>query len=216
MLFADDAEPRPDPDPDQHACGFYWTEGLRGLGWAVDAVPTLKGGSTIGIASPPAVRLASDGGWSPPGSRTPNGCRASPPGGRPRPSKTPGPGPGTGGSWSATPSACPSPSGLAAGPGATSSFEGEEYDLFQPGEAWPKAAWGRDHKAHRVGAGLWPTAVRLPTPTRVSRPLGSAASDRALSGFLAEPLVARFDSVWPSRRRSLPAQPADGVLMTDR
>ena len=39
------------------ACGFYWTEGLRGLGWAIDAVPTLKGGSTIGIASPPAVWL---------------------------------------------------------------------------------------------------------------------------------------------------------------
>lgn len=39
------------------ACGFYWTEGIRGLGWAVDAVPTLKGGSTIGIPSPPAMRL---------------------------------------------------------------------------------------------------------------------------------------------------------------
>ena len=46
--------------PIEHACGFYWTEGLRGLGWAVDAVPTLKGGSTIGIASPPAIRLARD------------------------------------------------------------------------------------------------------------------------------------------------------------
>jgi DNA (cytosine-5)-methyltransferase 1 len=39
------------------ACGFYWTEGIRGLGWAVDAVPTLKGGSTVGIASPPAIWL---------------------------------------------------------------------------------------------------------------------------------------------------------------
>jgi DNA (cytosine-5)-methyltransferase 1 len=37
------------------ACGFYWTEGTRGLGWAVDAIPTLKGGSTIGIPSPPAI-----------------------------------------------------------------------------------------------------------------------------------------------------------------
>lgn len=37
------------------ACGFYWTEGVRGLGWAVDGVPTLKGGSTVGIASPPAI-----------------------------------------------------------------------------------------------------------------------------------------------------------------
>ncbi len=35
--------------------GFYWTEGLRGLGWAQDAVPTLKGGSTVGIPSPPGI-----------------------------------------------------------------------------------------------------------------------------------------------------------------
>jgi DNA (cytosine-5)-methyltransferase 1 len=28
---------------------------VRGLGWAVDGVPTLKGGSTVGIASPPAI-----------------------------------------------------------------------------------------------------------------------------------------------------------------
>lgn len=41
------------------AHGFYWTEGLGGLGWAPDAVPTLKNGSTIGIASPPAILLPS-------------------------------------------------------------------------------------------------------------------------------------------------------------
>jgi DNA (cytosine-5)-methyltransferase 1 len=40
-----------------HAHGFYWTEGVRGLGWAPDAVPTLKNGSTVGIASPPAILL---------------------------------------------------------------------------------------------------------------------------------------------------------------
>ncbi len=38
-------------------CGFYWTEGLRGLGWGVDCVPTLKGGSGLGIPSPPAIWL---------------------------------------------------------------------------------------------------------------------------------------------------------------
>jgi DNA (cytosine-5)-methyltransferase 1 len=42
-------------------CGFYWTEGLRGLGWAVDAIPTLKGGSACGIASPPAIWDPADG-----------------------------------------------------------------------------------------------------------------------------------------------------------
>lgn len=57
VLFAEEAEPV-EPEFCPHlACGFYWTEGTRGLGWAVDAVPTMKGGSTIGIASPPAVWL---------------------------------------------------------------------------------------------------------------------------------------------------------------
>lgn len=58
VLFADDA-PEPDHEHGDHlrrdAFGFYWTEGLRGLGWAVDAVPPLKGGSTVGIPSPPGV-----------------------------------------------------------------------------------------------------------------------------------------------------------------
>lgn len=35
--------------------GFYWTEGKRGIGWAINAVPTIKGGSGLGIPSPPAV-----------------------------------------------------------------------------------------------------------------------------------------------------------------
>jgi len=35
--------------------GFYWTEGKRGLGWVKDAVPTIKGGSALGIPSPPAI-----------------------------------------------------------------------------------------------------------------------------------------------------------------
>lgn len=43
-------------DADDAACfGFYWTEGNRGLGWAPEAIPTLKGGSGLGIPSPPAI-----------------------------------------------------------------------------------------------------------------------------------------------------------------
>jgi DNA (cytosine-5)-methyltransferase 1 len=61
VLFADDAGHSEEPKLNGQgaACGFYWTEGIRGLGWAVDAVPTLKGGSTIGIPSPPAILLPS-------------------------------------------------------------------------------------------------------------------------------------------------------------
>jgi len=54
-LFADEAGVPVVPNSKSLWRGFYWTEGIRGLGWAIDAVPTLKGGSTIGIASPPAI-----------------------------------------------------------------------------------------------------------------------------------------------------------------
>lgn len=60
VLLVDDAgEPPPRTPARKRALGFYWTEGVRGLGTAVDAVPTLKGGSTIGIPSPPAIVLPS-------------------------------------------------------------------------------------------------------------------------------------------------------------
>jgi DNA (cytosine-5)-methyltransferase 1 len=61
LLSLDHGPPVVPGDYRQTANGFYWTEGIRGLGWAVDSVPTLKGGSTIGIASPPAI-------WMPDGS----------------------------------------------------------------------------------------------------------------------------------------------------
>jgi DNA (cytosine-5)-methyltransferase 1 len=60
VLYREDA---PSEDPDgaaagarrDSAYGFYWTEGNRGIGWAIDAVPTLKGSTTVSIPSPPAV-----------------------------------------------------------------------------------------------------------------------------------------------------------------
>lgn len=57
VLLADESEPLITSvhSVQKVACGFYWTEGIRGLGWAVNGVPTLKGGSTIGIPSPPAI-----------------------------------------------------------------------------------------------------------------------------------------------------------------
>jgi DNA (cytosine-5)-methyltransferase 1 len=60
VLLADDCE-RPASEhgyPDV-ACGFYWTEGMRSFGWAVDGVPPIKCGSSVGVASPPAIRLPS-------------------------------------------------------------------------------------------------------------------------------------------------------------
>jgi DNA (cytosine-5)-methyltransferase 1 len=58
VLLADDIGETESKSPARRrSFGFYWTEGVRGLGTAVDGIPTLKGGSSLGIPSPPAVVL---------------------------------------------------------------------------------------------------------------------------------------------------------------
>jgi|SRR5579883_286849 DNA (cytosine-5)-methyltransferase 1 len=58
VLLADDNPfGRPTTAIGRLAHGFYWTEGRGGLGWAVDAIPTLKNGSAVGIPSPPAILM---------------------------------------------------------------------------------------------------------------------------------------------------------------
>ena len=60
IILGDEVDPiLAETDLSVRAHGFYWTEGVRGLGWAPDAIPTLKNGSTIGIASPPAIKMPS-------------------------------------------------------------------------------------------------------------------------------------------------------------
>jgi DNA (cytosine-5)-methyltransferase 1 len=55
FLFADEGAAREPAWTARTPCGFYWTEGNRGVGWAVDAIPPLKGTSGVGIVSPPGV-----------------------------------------------------------------------------------------------------------------------------------------------------------------
>jgi DNA (cytosine-5)-methyltransferase 1 len=58
VLFADEEIiEQQQTNLDWQAHGFYWTEGNRGLGWAPDAVPTLKVGSGFGIPAPPAILM---------------------------------------------------------------------------------------------------------------------------------------------------------------
>jgi DNA (cytosine-5)-methyltransferase 1 len=66
VLFADESGACPVddslmPQDDVNAYGFYWTEGARGVGWAASSIPPIKGGSSLGIPSPPAVWRRSDG-----------------------------------------------------------------------------------------------------------------------------------------------------------
>ena len=59
VLFADEVGEIEQSRLRDDAFGFYWTEGLTGLGWAKDAFPPLKGGSSVGIPSPPAAWIPS-------------------------------------------------------------------------------------------------------------------------------------------------------------
>ncbi|MBC7589417.1 MAG: DNA cytosine methyltransferase, partial [Salinibacterium sp.] len=59
VLFRDLESPtratRPISKARAEANGFYWTEGNRGVGWGAGVVPTIKGSTTAGIPSSPAV-----------------------------------------------------------------------------------------------------------------------------------------------------------------
>lgn len=161
VLFREDS---PSEDPDaaalgarrNSAYGFYWTEGNRGVGWAVDAVPTLKGSTTVSIPSPPAVWVPRNG----PGHRIvrpsieaaevlqgfPAGWTESAP---PRDR------------WKLVGNAVSVPvaqwigEGLLVGADAIS-FEGYDKVPRSPGNPWPRAACHVDGKTWDIGVSEWP------------------------------------------------------------
>lgn len=183
VLFADDAVPRVPADPERHACGFYWTEGVRGLGWAVDAVPTLKGGSTVGIASPPAIRLAADHSLVTPSIEDAERLQGFPAGWT-----TPAvddAGSRRGHRWKLVGNAVSVPmatwvAGRLREPGQYDASRGR---ALSAGSAWPSAAWGRRGKTYQVDVSQWPVRQRyrhLESFVRQPAPL----SRRATAGFL--------------------------------
>jgi len=183
VLLSDDAGPPEEADSRGKACGFYWTEGVRGLGWAVDAVPTLKGGSTIGIPSPPAI-------WMPTGEIVTPDIRDAE---RLQ---------GFRGDWTAPAATVSARRGtrwkLVGNAVSTPVFEWVGKRLAAPrrytaeretapvaGGTWPHAAWGSGGTAIAVDVSKWPVRKR-PTPLieflrYPTRPL----SARASAGFLA-------------------------------
>ncbi len=183
ILFADRVnQPPPQVPSPSLSYGFYWTEGLRGLGTAVDAVPTLKGGSTIGIPSPPAIVLPSgdvvlpsiedaerlqgfEEGWTSPAHE----------GGRPSLR------------WRLVGNAVSVPvaqwlGGRLADPGHP--FEDSWAEPVAKNRSWPRAAWNCGGGRFGCEIGTWPVAYeRIPLHEFVAstQPL----SERATAGFLA-------------------------------
>lgn len=155
ILFGEDAGPRPQDDPDGLPCGFYWTEGVRGLGWAVNAVPTLKGGSSVGIASPPAVRLPS-GEIVTPGLMDAERLQGFAPGWTAPATDIAGL--RTGHRWKLVGNAVSvrMASWVGARLAAPQTYTPELHTPLASSDPWPSAAWGRGGQAFRVRVSTWP------------------------------------------------------------
>ena len=187
VLFADETGERHERSYADDVFGFYWTEGLRGLGWARDAVPTLKGGSTVGIPSPPAI-------WAPnmpPGRRivTPSVQEAERLQGFAR-------------NWTAAATSVTRRNGVrwklvgnavtvgvaewvgrrlvAPGPVVV------EPEPLRDGERWPIAASGESGARRRMLASMWPQRARYKhLADVVDLERVESLSSRATAGFLA-------------------------------
>lgn len=163
LLHVDDERACPEPEWSGQVTGFYWTEGNTGLGWAPGAIPPLKGGSAVGIPSPPAI-------WTPnEGIGTPDVRDAERLQGFPIDWTLPAaPGEGRQGCrWRLVGNAVSVPvaewCANAIANGASSSRDAGPGTRLSESHPWPDAAYGHDGERFKVDCSAWPE--RRPTPS---------------------------------------------------
>lgn len=184
VLFADDTDEEETPFFPDTWCGFYWTEGNRGLGWAVDAIPTLKAGSTIGIPSPPAIWDPFNGAISTPEIRDAERLQGFEPGWT-LPALEGG-GVRQGHRWKLVGNAVSVPVAKWLGqrlakPGKFTYPAGQ---LLPRGLAWPYAAWGSHGNVFPADVSKWPVRWTRPHLSEFLKFPTSPLSARAALGFL--------------------------------
>lgn len=167
------------------ACGFYWTEGIRGLGWAVDAVPTLKGGSTIGIPSPPAIWRPGTGTIVTPDLRDAERLQ-----GFPTDWTSPAElvaGRRKGARWKLVGNAVSVPVARWVGERLrrAGSYQSHGEVTLAAGKRWPRAAWGRNGERYTVAVSMWPVASPRPHLHDFLAFAPKHLSARATAGFLS-------------------------------
>jgi DNA (cytosine-5)-methyltransferase 1 len=194
LLASQSADPREilfhgdcgEPETTDHrgkACGFYWTEGIRGLGWAVDGVPTLKGGSTIGIPSAPAI-------WMPDGRiGTPDIRDAERMQGFEEDWTAPASELGRKGErhrWKLVGNAVNVRMAEWIGRRLRNPRPYDEslQEDLPVGSSWPRAAWGDESGAYRVAVSMWPVREPYESLAKFLRYPVAPLSERATAGFL--------------------------------
>lgn len=189
VLFGSDTEEQSPVFSRTQLCGFYWTEGLRGLGWAVDSVPTLKGGSTIGIPSPPALWDPQDGSITTPDLRDAERLQGFDADWTASASQVPGvreshrwklvgnavsvPVAEWVGRQLADPGGDPPPTGIP----------------VKRGLPWPRAAWGHKGKVFKVDVSDFPVQEDMASLREFLHFPRVPLSHRAANGFLSRALV---------------------------
>ncbi len=182
IVLGPDVGPPPPVDPAGRACGFFWTEGVRGLGLAVDSVPTLKGGSTIGIPSPPAIWIRGEGLF------TPDLRDAERLQGFPADWTAPAEGEGrrAGARWKLVGNAVSVP--VAEWLGGRLRVPAEYSDALDtelaPTDRWPTAAWGGPHGRCKAPVSEWPVRRQAPGILEFLDFDPKPLSVRAAGGFL--------------------------------
>lgn len=195
MLASRTADPRPILLNQDHgeveitdrtglACGFYWTEGVRGLGWAVDAVPTLKGGSSIGIPSPPAIWRAGTGQIVTPDLRDAERLQGFAADWTIAADEAPGRRKTT--RWKLVGNAVSVPVARWAGERLLSDepYLADRDARLAEGARWPRAAWGRKGERWAVDVSMWPIARSRPHLHDFLEFEPALLSARATAGFL--------------------------------
>jgi DNA (cytosine-5)-methyltransferase 1 len=184
VLLADDAGEEERPFFPDLLCGFYWTEGNRGLGWAVDAVPTLKGGSTIGIPSPPAIWDPFEGTITTPEIRDAERLQGFDPDWT-LPALE-GRGVKRGHRWKLVGNAVSVPVARWIGERLTrpGKFKAPAGRLLPRGVTWPRAAWGHGGNVFPADVSMWPVCWTRPHLSDFLSFPRVPLSARAAGGFL--------------------------------
>lgn len=180
-ILTDDVGVPEEPNPNGRAFGFYWTEGVRGLGAAVDAVPTLKGGSSLGIASPPAI-LMPDGDIVKPDIRDMErlqGFKAD--WTKPAENATK-----RGYRWKLVGNAVTVDTAAWLGKklATPGDYDSTNDPVLHRKGAWPKSAWGIKGERHRAFVSAWPLVTKRPRLEEFLKFPTEPLSVRATAGFL--------------------------------
>ncbi len=184
VLFGCDAGETVSEFSRRQLCGFFWTEGLRGLGWAIDAVPTLKGGSAIGIPSPPAIWDPADGSITTPDIRDAERLQGFEPNWTLPALEVDGV--RRGHRWKLVGNAVSVPVAEWIGKRLANPFgEAPAGTPLKRGVAWPRAAWGHRDKVYAVDVSRWPLRAQASGLREFLQYPRVPLSHRAAAGFLS-------------------------------